>query len=66
MKNFIEVIKANKKAIIIKGIVILASVGGLLITAAILGKNNETDKDENEAMEFDETEENVNVESTEE
>lgn len=66
MKNFIEVIKANKKAIITKGIVILASVGGLLITAAILGKNNETDKDENEAMEFDETEENVNVESTEE
>lgn len=66
MKNFIEVIKANKKAIITKGIVILASVGGLLVTAAILGKNNETDKDENEAMEFDETEENVNVESTEE
>ena len=66
MKNFIEVIKANKKAIITKGIVILASVGGLLITAAILGKNNETDKDENEAMEFDETKENVNVESTEE
>ena len=66
MKNFIEVIKANKKAIITKGIVILASVGGLLITAAILGKNNETDKDETEAMEFDETEENVNVESTEE
>lgn len=66
MKNFIEVIKANKKAIIAKGIVILASVGGLLVTAAILGKNNETDKDENEAMEFDETEKNVNVESTEE
>lgn len=66
MKNFIEVIKANKKAIITKGIVILASVGGLLVTAAILGKNNETDKDENEAMEFDETEKNVNVESTEE
>lgn len=66
MKNFIEVIKANKKAIITKGIVILASVGGLLVTAAILGKNNETDKDENEAMEFDETEENGNVESTEE
>lgn len=66
MKNFIEVIKANKKAIITKGIVILASVGGLLVTAAILGKNNETDKDENEAMEFDKTEENVNVESTEE
>lgn len=66
MKNFIEVIKANKKAIITKGIVILASVGGLLVTAAILGKNNETDNDENEAMEFDKTEENVNVESTEE
>ena len=66
MKNFIEVIKANKKAIITKGIVILASVGGLLVTAAILGKNNETDKDENEAMEFDETKKNVNVESTEE
>ena len=65
MKNFIEVIKANKKAIA-KGIVILTSVGGLLVTAAILGKNNETDKDENEAMEFDETEKNVNVESTEE
>ena len=64
MKNFIEVIKANKKAIITKGIVILASVGGLLVTAAILGKNNETDKDE--TMEFDETEEKVNVESTEE
>ena len=64
MKNFIEVIKANKKAIITKWIVILASVGGLLVTAAILGKNNETDKDE--AMEFDETEEKVNVESTEE
>ena len=63
MKNFIEVIKANKKAIA-KGIVVLTSVGGLLVTAAILGKNNETDKDE--AMEFDETEENVNVESTEE
>ena len=64
MKNFIEVIKANKKTIITKGVVILAGVGGLLVTAAILGKNNETDKDE--AMEFDETEENVNVESTEE
>ena len=54
MKNFIEVIKANKKTIITKGIVILASVGGLLVTAAILGKNNETDEDE--VMEFDETE----------
>jgi len=64
MKNFIEVIKTNKKAIITKGIVILASVGGLLVTAAILGKNNETDEDE--AMEFDETEEIVDVESTEE
>lgn len=64
MKNFIEVIKANKKAIITKGIVILASVGGLLVTAAILGKNNETDEDE--VMEFDETEEIVDVESTEE
>lgn len=64
MKNFIEVIKANKKTIITKGIVILASVGGLLVTAAILGKNNETDEDE--VMEFDETEEIVNVESTEE
>jgi hypothetical protein len=64
MKNFIEVIKTNKKAIITKGIVILASVGGLLVTAAILGKNNETDEDE--VMEFDETEEIVDVESTEE
>lgn len=64
MKNFIEVIKANKKTIITKGIVILASVGGLLVTAAILGKNNETDEDE--VMEFDETEEIINVESTEE
>ena len=64
MKNFIEVIKANKKTIITNGIVILASVGGLLVTAAILGKNNETDEDE--VMEFDETEEIINVESTEE
>jgi hypothetical protein len=64
MKNFIEVIKTNKKTIITKGIVILASVGGLLVTAAILGKNNETDEDE--VMEFDETEEIVDVESTEE
>ena len=64
MKNFIEVIKANKKTIITKGIVILASVGGLLVTAAILGKNDETDEDE--VMEFDETEEIINVESTEE
>jgi len=64
MKNFIEVIKTNKKAIITKGIVILASVGGLLVTAAILGKNNEADEDE--VMEFDETEEIVDVESTEE
>lgn len=64
MKNFIEVIKTNKKAIITKGIVILASVGGLLVTAAILGKNNKTDEDE--VMEFDETEEIVDVESTEE
>jgi hypothetical protein len=64
MKNFIEVIKTNKKTIITKGIVILASVGGLLVTAAILGKNNETDEDE--VMEFDETEEIINVESTEE
>jgi hypothetical protein len=66
MKNFIEVIKTNKKTIITKGIVILASVGGLLVTAAILGKNNETDEDEDEVMEFDETEEIINVESTEE
>jgi hypothetical protein len=64
MKNFIEVIKTNKKAIITKGIVILASVGGLLVAAAILGKNNETDEDE--VIEFDETEEIVDVESTEE
>ena len=64
MKNFIEVIKTNKKAIITKGIVILASVGGLLVTAAILGKNNETDEDE--VMEIGKTEEIVDVESTEE
>lgn len=63
MKNFIEVIKTNKKAIITKGIIILASVGGLLVTAAILGKNK---TDEDEGMEFDETEEIVDVESTEE
>ncbi len=45
MKNLFEVIKTNKKAIITKGIVVLASVGGLLVTAAILGKDNETEED---------------------
>ena len=41
-----EVIKANKKTIIKKGVIILASVGGLLVAASLLNKGNESDEDE--------------------
>lgn len=45
-KDFLEVIKANKKTIIKKGVIILASVGGLLVAASLLNKGNESDEDE--------------------
>ena len=44
--GFLEVIKANKKTIIKKGVIILASVGGLLVAASLLNKGNESDEDE--------------------
>lgn len=43
--GILEVIKANKKTIIKKGVIILASVGGLLITANLLNKGHESDED---------------------
>lgn len=45
-KDFLEVIKANKREIITKGIVLLASIGGLFIAANILTKNQKPDEDE--------------------
>lgn len=44
--GILEVIKANKKTIIKKGVIILASVGGLLVAASLLNKGNESDEDE--------------------
>jgi hypothetical protein len=44
--GILEVIKANKKEIITKGIVLLASIGGLLIAANVLTKNQKPDEDE--------------------
>ena len=44
--GILEVIKANKKTIIKEGVIILASVGGLLVAASLLNKGNESDEDE--------------------
>ncbi len=43
--GILEVIKANKKTIIKKGVIILASVGGLLV-ASLLNKDHKPDEDE--------------------
>lgn len=43
--TILEAIKANKKTIIKKGVIILASVGGLLVAGILLSKNNESDED---------------------
>ena len=65
MKNLLNVMKTNKKAIITKGIVVLSSVAGLLVTAAIIGKKNENEEDD--CIEYDEdTTEDIDVETTEE
>ena len=51
--GILEVIKANKKTIIKKGVIILASVCGLLVAASLLNKVNESDEDEIFEVDYD-------------
>lgn len=52
MKNLIEAVKANKKAIIKKTLIVAGTAVGLTVAAVVLGKRN-ADEDGDE---FEETE----------
>lgn len=52
MKNLIEVVKANKKAIIKKTLIVAGTAVGLTVAAVVLGKKSEDE----DGDEFEETE----------
>lgn len=54
-KSIIEVIKANKKAIIKKSLIVVGTTAGLAIAAVVLGKRNADEDEEIELLETEET-----------
>lgn len=54
MKNLIEVVKANKKAIIKKTLIVAGTAVGLTVAAVVLGKKSE-DEDGDEFEEAEDT-----------